>query len=54
MAMQNGGEGGVFELSQKVLSILLSNPYELLAIVRMIMVMAIAMQVSKLKLDYAC
>ncbi len=49
--MQNGREGGVFELPQQVLSILPSNPYEQLDVARTIMAMAVAARVSKLELE---
>jgi hypothetical protein len=40
--MQNGGEGGLFELPQEVLSILSSDPYEQLDVARTITAMAVA------------
>jgi hypothetical protein len=49
--MQNGGEGGVFELPQEVLSILPSDPYEQLNIACTITAMAVAARVSKLELE---
>jgi hypothetical protein len=51
LAIQNGREGGVFELSQEVLSIFPSDPYEHLDVVRMITAMAVAARVSKLELE---
>jgi len=49
--MQNGGEDVVFEFSQEVLAILMSDPYEQLHVVRTITAMVVVMRVSKLELE---
>jgi len=51
LAMQNGGEDVVFEFSQEVLAILMSDPYEQLHVVRTITAMVVVMRVSKLELE---